>query len=416
MATTTLRETAVLAPATASSGRILVRIIDAGWGSSGYYSAEALEQAAKDRVWPAGTHMYVDHPAASEAFERPERTVRDLAAVLTEDPRYDVTEKALVAEARVFSQWRDPLADMKDAIGVSIRASAEGDLGEAEGRTGFLISRLVEGESVDFVTRAGRGGKVLEVLESKRAAQEARNVGQWVESRIHRDFTITADEMFGDGRLTREERITLSGAIGDALAAFVARLEADAPALYARDLWEEPGPATTSASEAATSVPSRPAGQSTPTASLEDHMGTTQIEESRLAQLETDAGRATVLESERAAAVTRAETAEAALVEAHRNEDTARAVAIVAEADTEFDALQTAGLIAQRPLTESGRLDADAFTTLVATEAAKLAEAQGAGSVRGVGHTAHAPTGADLSEAELDRELAALSGRTVKEA
>ncbi|NGZ99632.1 hypothetical protein G5V59_02545 [Nocardioides sp. W3-2-3] len=84
-------------------------------------------------------------------------------------------------------------------------------------------------KSVDWVTRPGRGGKVLQVLESARDVTEARSIGQWVESRIHRDFTVLADDMAGDGRLTREERISLSAAIGDGLAAFVAKVEADAP-------------------------------------------------------------------------------------------------------------------------------------------------------------------------------------------
>lgn len=234
-------------------GRLLVKLITPGWGSSGYYSAAAIEQAATDRIWPRGTHMYLDHPTPTEDYERPARTVKDLAAVLMEDARWDPNigpNGALVAETRVFSRWRHSLAEMADAIGVSIRGEADVELGEAEGRAGKIITRFTRGKSVDFVTKAGRGG-AFEVLESARDVQEARNVGQWVESRIHRDFTTTADEMFGDGRLTREERITLSSAIGDALGAFVARLEADAPALYQRDLWEEPPLAAAAAVEAA---------------------------------------------------------------------------------------------------------------------------------------------------------------------
>lgn len=233
-------------------GRFLVQLITPGWGSSGYYSQEVVEQAAVDRVWPAGTHMYLDHPTESEGYERPERSVRDLSAVLTEDARWDAAAGALVAEVRVFSAYRTQLAEMLDTIGVSIRGAAEGEMGEAEGRRGRIITRLIVGESVDFVTHAGRGGKVLAVLESdRRRVHESRNVGQWVESRIHKDFTVTADEMFGDGRLSRQERITLSGAIGDALSAFVARIEADAPELYTRDLWDEPPMAAAQAIESA---------------------------------------------------------------------------------------------------------------------------------------------------------------------
>lgn len=232
-------------------GRLLVQLITPGWGSSGFYSEAVIEAAAKDRVFPAGTHMYIDHPSESENYDRPERTVKDLAAVLLEDARWDADRKALVAEVRVFSQWRRPLAEMAEAIGTSIRGTAEGEMGEAEGRRGQVFTRLVEGMSVDFVTHAGRGGKVLQIIESARPVREARNVGQWVESRIHRDFTVLADDMAAEGRLTREERITLSGAIGDGLAAFVARVEADAPQLYERDLWDEPIGTVRAATEAA---------------------------------------------------------------------------------------------------------------------------------------------------------------------
>ena len=72
--------------------------------------------------------------------------------------------------------------------------------------------------------------------------QEARNVGEWLEARLHWLFTDIADSMFGDGKLTREERITLSSAIGGALDAFRAKVEQGASQLYSRDLWQEPEP------------------------------------------------------------------------------------------------------------------------------------------------------------------------------
>ncbi|MFC8732173.1 hypothetical protein ACFT5B_06925 [Luteimicrobium sp. NPDC057192] len=397
--------------------RLLVKIISPGWGSSGYYSTEALQAAAGPEIFPAGTQMFLDHPTATEQWERPERTVKDLAAVTTEDARWDPSIGALVAEARVFAPWRQPIADMADAIGVSIRAAAEVEQGEAEGRRGTIITALTEGYSIDFVTKAGRGGAILAVREADVA--EARNVGQWMEARIHQGFTNIADDMFADGRLTREERIALSSAIGDALTAFVQSVDTNAPQLYTRDLWDDPDDTpqvaeTNPATEADPSVPTSPAGQPTATESLkEDTMAQTQIEESELATLRTDAGRATVLESERDAAIRERDEARTALVEA---QDVAAARTIVGEADVEFDDLQTAGLIAGAPrIAESGRIDLDAFRTQVTERAARLAESQGAGRVRGVGQTT-TPDTDDLSEADLDRELAKLNGRTVKEA
>lgn len=65
--------------------------------------------------------------------------------------------------------------------------------------------------------------------------QEARNVGEWLEARLHLMFTEIADGMFGDGRLTRDERIALSSAIGSALDAFRGKVESGASQLYSRD-------------------------------------------------------------------------------------------------------------------------------------------------------------------------------------
>ena len=50
--------------------------------------------------------------------------------------------------------------------------------------------------------------------------EKAANIADYLESEIHRFFTNWADGAFGEGRLTREERIGLSSLIGDALDAF----------------------------------------------------------------------------------------------------------------------------------------------------------------------------------------------------
>jgi hypothetical protein len=152
-------------------GRLRVQVITPGWGSSGYYPAGVLEAAGNAAVFPAGTQMYLDHPSWSEAQDRPERSVRDLAAVLTGPASWDEGLQALVAEAQVFAPYRDLITEMAPAIGVSIRANAVVEQGEAEGREGTIVSELVEGVSVDFVTQAGRGGRILSVLESARPAR-----------------------------------------------------------------------------------------------------------------------------------------------------------------------------------------------------------------------------------------------------
>lgn len=153
-------------------GRFRVQIMSAGLGSSGYYPAATLEAAATQRVFPAGTHLYIDHPGAEEREDRPERTLRDLVGVLASDAVYNADTKALEADATIYSQWRDVLGEMADDIGLSIRAWANSGPGQAEGHTGVIVWDLLEALSVDFVTRAGRDGKVLAVLEAARTSVE----------------------------------------------------------------------------------------------------------------------------------------------------------------------------------------------------------------------------------------------------
>jgi hypothetical protein len=338
------------APPKSNRGRYKALLIRPGWGSSGYYS-EAVLRRDGPKAFPAGTQNYLNHPTATERAERQARRVEDWASVQVTDAVWDQDRGGLVAEVQVFEHWRGLLnEEFAKQVGLSIRAAGTVEYGEADGRAGPIVTSLDEGISVDWVTRAGAGGKVLELIESARAGAkvsdaawsgfsqvdydtaqwrracligpsqpsdvkgeyklpvrepdgtlnrnavyaaasrigqvdapadvkkaaarklvglyrqlgedppqpltdlagmakarakeaaltEARNVGGWLESRLHLTFTQLTDEMYGDGRLTREERIGLSSAIGDALAAFTARVETDHPQLFTRDLYVGP--------------------------------------------------------------------------------------------------------------------------------------------------------------------------------
>jgi hypothetical protein len=222
-----------------------VTIIEAGWGSSGYYPKAVLARDGAT-AFPKGTHMYMNHPTMTEDVEIPERKVEALAAVLTADPV--MKGNALVAEAEVFQHWTPVVNAVADAIGTSIRAMGEHVHGEAEGKEGSIITALTEGLSVDFVTLPGAKGKVGPLIESAQARvhppasalEEARNAANWLEARIHSDFTDTADYLFGQGYVTREERVALSSAIGDALEAFNSSVSSNLPQLLERDPYDDP--------------------------------------------------------------------------------------------------------------------------------------------------------------------------------
>lgn len=359
-----LLETATTGALLEATGALIdVELITPGWGSSGYYSADVLEAAGRDRVFAAGTHMYIDHPSASENRDRPERSLRDLAAVLAEDATWNGT--ALRGKARVFAPYQPLVTEMKDDIGVSIRAGGEVEMGEAEGRRGRIVTQLVHATSVDFVTRAGRGGRIAQLLESARPTDtnvaEARNVGQWVESNLHRDFTVRADEMAAQGQLTRDERIALSSAIGDALAVFVASLEASSPQLYQRDIWDEPtAPAVSEGAPAPNTDPPTRKGGLVP-----------ELSEAEVTALRDQAAQAE-------AATRRADAAEAALAEANARQTARPTVAAkVAESKTlgaRTQARLVESVVAALPVVD-GKV-ADEAVTKAVESAIKAAEAE----------------------------------------
>ena len=147
------------------TGRFLVRIIDEGEGSSAVYPAAALQKAAEERVFPAGTHMYLDHAPDSRRGVHGERSIRDLASVLTSNAVYDPTSRALVAEAQAVAGWERTLEGLAPHVGMSISGLAEVEPPAEQGGKP-IVTQLLAAESVDWVVKAGRGGAVLAILES----------------------------------------------------------------------------------------------------------------------------------------------------------------------------------------------------------------------------------------------------------
>lgn len=161
----TLNENAALAAPVKSGSKWRVKIIEAGWGSSGYYGAEMLKNFGP-KVFKAGTKVFMNHPSLSESSDRPERDVHQLAGKLTSDSVF--TENGLVADIEFYSHYAPIIKEMYEDVGLSIHALGEAKVGEAEGREGPIIESLVEDPltSVDVVTVAGAGGKFLNLLES----------------------------------------------------------------------------------------------------------------------------------------------------------------------------------------------------------------------------------------------------------
>jgi hypothetical protein len=226
--------------ATGSPRRYRARLIEGDrWGSSGYYPRKVLERDGPT-AWAAGTLMYLDHPSLTEQADRPERSVRDLAATIATTPVYE--GDGLYADVEVMPHAAALVESLASTVGLSVRGEGTASYGTIGDRSGAIIESLDHGYSVDFVTRAGAGGALVSLLEAARGVKvtEARSVGVWLESRLHLTLTELADDMYGQGRLSRAERLTLSQAIGDGLQAWTSRVEQDAPQLFQRDLYAEP--------------------------------------------------------------------------------------------------------------------------------------------------------------------------------
>lgn len=362
-------------------GRVKLTIISPGQGSSGNYSPEVLEQAAKDRVWPRGTQSHLDHNTEAERMERPEGSLRNLAGVLLEDAYVD-TDGSLVAETRISSAWRDFVDDFGEFIGASIVASAE----VSESKDGPVIERLIPSpfNRVDLVTVAGRGGRIAEVLEAAKVIEQrsvvqettANDVDNYLRTAVrdaHRtdddwawlqdhDDTYVYYEQHGK---TFRQQYTLDG-VNVTLTG--EPVEVRRRVEYDTLTTPEPEP---------TDTPSSPAGV-TETQKEDAPMATTQIEEAELTELRESAGRVQTLEAELA-------TERATRAEEATNARVAQAEAIVNEA---FGDDAPAFLVeSAKTLATAEDFDADALRTQATEAAAKIAEAHGAGTPRGNGET-----------------------------
>ena len=140
------------------AGRYRIRIIAPGRGSTGMYTAPNLAESAP--LFVPGTHMFFDHQTMTEDWERPERSVRDLAGVF-ESGAQIMDDGSLEADIKVYPSANTVIKERWADIGVSINGWSADEIGP-DG----VVPVLAGIQSVDFVTRAGAKGAVLEVLES----------------------------------------------------------------------------------------------------------------------------------------------------------------------------------------------------------------------------------------------------------
>jgi hypothetical protein len=390
--------------APSSTGELEITLITPGWGSSGYYSAEVLQQAAKDKVFPAGTQMHIDHMSPVDEYERPAGTLNTLAAVLKEDaywdPKYVDAETGnkgrLAARSMLGSKYRTEITEFAPYIGTSIAVGVDIKAGEAEGRRGQIIEAMYPHKlnRVDFVTVAGRGGKidkVIEALASKAHEVTANDLRSQLRELVRAAYgdeqTYVWLEDYDDANVwfSLEDAVKATTyQVGYTVTGDVAELTGDSIEVRKVTQYVPITPAQES-----TTVPSNPAGVT----KNQEEANMATIDDAELAQLREAAGRVPALESENTTLKTQNET----LVKDGRK---ASAEAIVSDVFGDVDAKVTRRSLVSAALAAE-TFDPEALKATAAEAVAEIRAERGEGNVHGAGTTA-APARESATVADSD--------------
>lgn len=215
-------EASASAAKTGTAGRFRIQIIEGNrLGSSGYWPRETIERDGPV-VFGRGTHIFLDHLSESESWDRPEGSVGKLAGVIDSDPVYEEASdenghsEGLYAEAQFFPMYHEFITAIAPYVGMSIRAMAEAEprqMGTDENGHAIYeayITKIHEGMSVDVVTKAGAGGRILEAIESERP-----NIPPHIKDKLLPDSAEESNKGEIDmGALTEETASALVEGIG----------------------------------------------------------------------------------------------------------------------------------------------------------------------------------------------------------
>lgn len=155
--------------ATGTGKRRRAKLISADvWGTSAYYPAAVLERDAED-VFVPGTKMYENHFTESEEWERPEGDVAKLVGKLISHGVYEADNPegpGVYADVEFYDSYVPRINEIGGDVGLSVRGNGTSEEGEVAGRYGKIVTQLLNINSVDVVTAAGAGGKLISILES----------------------------------------------------------------------------------------------------------------------------------------------------------------------------------------------------------------------------------------------------------
>lgn len=167
--TKTLLESGVLGAVTGK--RVWnARLIASGVSLNGkYYSGEMLESTGS-AAFPVGTLVHADHQSWSEAYDRPEKSVKTIIGAIATEPKLDTVDgvEGLYANVEFTEEWAPRVEQIAPFVGLSISTQYIADE-TAEREDGVeTVAAFVPfpTNSVDLVTVPGAKGKLLRALES----------------------------------------------------------------------------------------------------------------------------------------------------------------------------------------------------------------------------------------------------------
>lgn len=141
-----IRESVTEAPVK-KGNRWRVIVARPGVGSSGTYAEDMFRRDAHKIIAPGG-QMFINHDDS--------RNPKDMVATYPEGSYWDESEKAVVAEAEVFSHWKAFVEEVGPHCGVSLYALGESD---EDGNVTAIIEDRLNG--ADLVARPGLVGSGL---------------------------------------------------------------------------------------------------------------------------------------------------------------------------------------------------------------------------------------------------------------
>ena len=158
-------------------GMVTIDLIREGFGNprdQHYYTAEVLREAAPSFV---GAQMFANHlsPELQKKLKGLPRNIQDLMGRVRETEIVTDGEGRTVMRgtASISQPWLWNMVEHDpDLLGVSINARGRSVTGQKDGRSAKIVEAISNVGSVDWVSKAGAGGKVFALMEAQ-AEEEA---------------------------------------------------------------------------------------------------------------------------------------------------------------------------------------------------------------------------------------------------